>query len=79
MRKVVIAFAAAASLLLAGSFVWKGEATEVGTADFARAAKAYSPVNEVACKFDAFCKPGYTMVCRVFDCWCARCKYLYRR
>jgi hypothetical protein len=35
-------------------------------------------VDEVACRFDAFCKPGYTMVCRVFDCWCARCRYLYR-
>jgi hypothetical protein len=32
----------------------------------------------VACRFDAFCRPGYTMVCRLFNCWCARCGRLYR-
>jgi hypothetical protein len=78
MRKAALALAAAALLLCAGSLVWKADATGVGTLDFARVAKDYSPVDEVACRFDAFCKPGYTMVCRVFDCWCARCRYLYR-
>ena len=24
------------------------------------------------------CRPGYTMVCRLFNCWCARCSRLYR-
>jgi hypothetical protein len=79
MRKVALALAAAALLLSAGSFAWKADATMVGTAaDFARAAKNYSPVDQVACKFDAFCKPGYVMVCRLFDCFCARCSRLYR-
>ncbi len=78
MRKVALALAAAALLLCAGSLVWKADATGVGIPDFARAAKNYSPIDEVACRFDAFCKPGYTMVCRVFDCWCARCSRRYR-
>ena len=58
MRKVALALAAAALLLFAGSLAWKADATVVGTPDFARAAKAYSPVNQIACKYDAFCKPG---------------------
>lgn len=79
MRKVALALAAAALLLFAGSLAWKADATVVGTsADFARAAKAYSPVDRIACKYDAFCKPGYVMVCRLFDCFCARCSRLYR-
>ncbi|MGE5260481.1 MAG: hypothetical protein ACM3MH_06340 [Actinomycetota bacterium] len=78
MRKVALVVAAAL-LLCAGSFAWKADATTVGTAaDFARAAKNYSPVDQVACKFDAFCKPGYVMVCRLFDCFCAPCSRLYR-
>jgi hypothetical protein len=78
MRKVALALAAAALLLFAGSLAWKADATVVGTPDFARAAKAYSPVDQIACKYDAFCKPGYVMVCRLFDCFCARCSRLYR-
>jgi len=78
MRKVALALAAAAPLLFAGSFAWKADATMVGTLDFARAAKNYSPVDQVACRYDAFCRPGYVMVCRLFDCWCARCARLYR-
>ncbi|HSB59126.1 MAG TPA: hypothetical protein VLD66_05935 [Methyloceanibacter sp.] len=78
MRKVALALAAAALLLSAGSFAWKADATILGTPDFAKAAKAYSPVGQIACRYDAFCKPGYVMVCRLFDCWCARCSKLYR-
>jgi hypothetical protein len=78
MRKVALALAAAALLLFAGSFAWKADATGVGTPDFARAAKNYSPVDQIACRYDAFCQPGYVMVCRLFDCWCARCARLYR-
>jgi hypothetical protein len=66
MRKVALALAAAALLLSAGSFAWKADATILGTPDFAKAAKAYSPVGQIA------------MVCRLFDCWCARCSKLYR-
>jgi hypothetical protein len=77
MRKVALALAAAVLLLFAGSLAWKADAT-VMTPDFARAAKAYSPVDQIACKYDAFCKPGYVMVCRLFDCFCARCSRLYR-
>jgi len=79
MRKIAFAIAAAALLLFAGSSVWKADATTgAGTLGLARAAKNYSPIDTVACRFDAFCRPGYTMVCRLFNCWCARCSRLYR-
>jgi hypothetical protein len=77
MRNIALAFAAAL-LLTAGALAFKADATSLGTPDYARAAKNFSPVGEIACKYDAFCKPGYTMVCRLFDCWCARCAVLYR-
>jgi hypothetical protein len=79
MRKIAFAIAAAALLLFAGSSVWKADATTgAGTLGLARAAKNYSPIDTVAYSFDAFCRPGYTMVCRLFNCWCARCSRLYR-
>src|SRR5262245_22802264 len=68
MRKIASAIGAAALLLFAGSFVWKADATTgAGTLGLARAAKDYSPIDTVACRFDGFCRPGYTMV------WCADC------
>jgi hypothetical protein len=80
MRRIAFAIAAVALLLFAGSFVWKADATTgTGTLGLARVVKNYSPIDTVACRFDGFCRPGYTMVCRLFDCWCARCAYLYRR
>lgn len=76
MRKIAFAITAAALLLFAGSFAWKAEATTgAGTLGLAR---GLTPIDTVACRFDAFCRPGYTMVCRLFDCWCARCSRLYR-
>jgi hypothetical protein len=75
MRKVVIAIAAAAALLLAGAYTLTADATTgAGTLDLPRVAKNYSPVDEVACRFNAVCGEGKTMVCRLFKCWCARCK-----
>ena len=50
---------------------WRAYAGEAGSS-------RYSPVDQIACKYDAFCKPGYVMVCRLFDCFCARCSKLYR-
>jgi hypothetical protein len=76
MRKIVIAIAAAAGVLLAGAYGFNADATTAGTGTLGllSAAKNYSPVDTVACRFDGFCRPGKTLVCRFFKCWCARCK-----
>ena len=76
MRKVVIAFAAAVSLLLAGAYAFNAQATTgAGTLGLPAAAKNYSPVDQVACRFSGpTCPAGYTRVCRLVKCWCARCR-----
>lgn len=75
MRKAVIAFAGAAVLLLAGAFAFNAEATTgAATLGLGAAAKSYSPIERVACKFKGpLCPIGYTRVCRMWKCWCARC------
>jgi hypothetical protein len=65
MRKVALALAAAALLLCAGSLVWKADATGVGTLDFARVAKNYSPVNVSPAVSTPFASPATR--------WCAGC------
>jgi hypothetical protein len=70
MRKVVILFAAAAALLLAGSFAFKADATTgAGTLGLAATAKTYSPIEQATCKGKKgpFCQPGFTLRC---DPWC---------
>jgi hypothetical protein len=70
MRKIALAIAAAALLLFAGSFVWKADATTgAGTLGLARAAKNYSPIDTVACRFDAFCDgPRGPLICSDHRC-----------
>jgi hypothetical protein len=75
MRKVLIAFAGAASLLLAGAYAFDADATAgAGTLGLPAVAKHYSEIDRVACKFRGpSCPIGYTRVCRMWKCWCARC------
>lgn len=75
MRKAAIMFGAAAALLLVGSFAFEADATTgAGTLGLPAAAKNFSPVNQVACKMAGpTCPVGYTRVCRMWKCWCARC------
>jgi hypothetical protein len=77
MRKVAFAIAAAALMLLAGAFAFTAEATTgVGTLNLPGVAKNFSAVETVACRFAGpTCPRGYTRVCRLFDCWCARCRW----
>jgi len=73
MRKVVIMIAAAAILLLAGSFAYRADATTgTGTLGLAAAAKPYSQVEHASCKGKKglFCQAGMRLRC---DPWC-HCK-----
>jgi hypothetical protein len=77
MRKLVIALVATAAMLFAGSVMWKADATTgTGTQGLPATAKDYSLVDTVACRFSGpTCPIGYTRVCRLVRCWCARCRY----
>jgi hypothetical protein len=76
MRNIALAFAAAALMLLAGAFAFTADATTgTGTLGLPAAAKHYSPIDQVACRFAGpTCPAGYTRVCRLVKCWCARCR-----
>jgi hypothetical protein len=75
MRKVVIMIAAAASLLLAGSLVYRADATTgAGTLGLAATAKHYSQIEQATCKGKKgpFCQPGMHLRCDPL-CHCVRC------
>lgn len=76
MRKIAILLGATVALLLAGGLNFQADATVgSGTLGLPIAAKNYSPIDRVACRFAGpTCPVGYTRVCRPFKCWCARCK-----
>jgi hypothetical protein len=76
MRKVAFAVAAVAILLLAGVFAFTANATtSIGTLNLPGVAKNFSAVETIACRFSGpTCPRGYTRVCRLFSCWCARCR-----
>ena len=75
MRKFAILLTAAFALLLAGALGFQADATVgSGTHGLPMIAKDYSPIEQVACKFTGpTCPVGYTRVCRLWKCWCARC------
>jgi hypothetical protein len=71
MRKVAIVIAAAVSLLLAGSLVYRADATTgAGTLGLAATAKHYSQVEQATTckgKKGPFCQPDMHLRC---DPWC---------
>lgn len=75
MRRVAIMLGAAVALLLVGVYAFEADAgAGAGTLGLPAAAKNFSPVNQVACKIAGpTCRIGYTRVCRMWKCWCARC------
>jgi hypothetical protein len=75
MRKIVILLTATFALLLAGALGFQADATVgLGTQGLPTAAKNYSPIDKVACRFSGpTCPAGWTRVCRPFRCWCVRC------
>ena len=76
MRKIMIASVALAGLMLGGALALTAEAaTGAGTLGLAGAAKPYSLIEKTACRFAGpLCPIGSTRVCRMWKCWCARCK-----
>jgi hypothetical protein len=75
MRRFAILLTAAFALLLAGALGFQANATVgSGTHGLPMIAKDYSPIEQAACKFTGpTCPVGYTRVCRLWKCWCARC------
>jgi hypothetical protein len=75
MRRVAIMLTAAIALVLAGAYAFEADAgAGAGTLGLPALAKNYSPVNQAACKMKGpTCDYGYTRVCRMWKCWCARC------
>ena len=76
MRKIALLLTTAFVLLLAGALGFQADATVgSGTQGLPTAAKDFSPVDRVACRFAGpSCPVGYTRICRPWKCWCARCK-----
>ena len=75
MHKVVIMIAAAATLLLAGSFAYRADAmTGAGTLGLAATAQHYSQVEQASCKGKKglFCQAGMRLRCDPW-CHCAPC------
>ncbi len=75
MRKLGVAVAMAALLLIGGSVAWKAEATSAVTSETLPAlVKKFSLVEKAACSgWGRHCPPGYTWVCRPVRCWCRPC------
>ena len=69
MRKVVIVFAAAASLLLAGSFAYRADATTgAGTLGLPAAAKTYSPIEQAPAKAKRAPSASRASTCGAIPC-----------
>jgi hypothetical protein len=66
MRKIAILLTAVFAFVLAGALGFEADATVgSGTQGLPRAAKAYAPIDQVACRFDGpTCPVGYTRICR---------------
>lgn len=72
MRKILIASVALTGLVLGGALAFTAEAAP--SAGALGLVKPYSMIDKVACNFKGpLCPIGYTKVCRMWKCWCARC------
>jgi hypothetical protein len=74
MRKIALAIAAAALMLLAGALTAEAM-TGSGTFGLRSTAKNFSPIDTVSCRWAGpVCPRGRTWICRPLrGCWCARC------
>ena len=77
MRKLLVAFAAMAAILLIGSLAWKADAqTSRGAATIPAQAQNFTPIQKAACGpfWGARCGPFHRWVCGPRGrCWCAHC------
>jgi hypothetical protein len=76
MRRVAIALAGAAALMIGGALVSDANAQiERGPAALAAPAHNFTPVEKAACgpHWGRFCGPWHHRVCGRYRCWCAPC------
>jgi len=76
MRKLMIALAATAAILIAGTLAWKAEAAIWGAATIGAAAHIVKPGEPAACFGPGGrCRWGRHWVCGPYGrrCWCAPC------
>jgi hypothetical protein len=76
MRKLMIALAATAAILIAGTLAWKAEAAIWGAATIGTAAQIVKPGEPAACFGPGGrCRWGRHWVCGPYGrrCWCAPC------
>ena len=77
MRKLSVAFAAAAAILLVSSLAWKADAqTSRGAANIPAQAQNFTPIEKAACGpfWGRWCGPFHRRVCGPLGrCWCAHC------
>ena len=77
MRKLSVAFAAAAAILLVSSLAWKADAqTSRGAANIPAQAQNFTPIEKAACGpfWGRWCGPFHRRVCGPRGrCWCAQC------
>jgi hypothetical protein len=76
MRKLMIALAATAAILIAGTLAWKAEAAIWGAATIGTAAHIVKPGEPAACFGPGGrCRWGRHWVCGPYGrrCWCAPC------
>ena len=75
MRKLSVAFTAAAAILLVGSLAWKAEAqTSRGATNIPAQSQNFTPIQRAACGGPGpYCPAGFIRRCGPHRCWCAPC------
>jgi hypothetical protein len=80
MRKLSVAFAAAAAILLVSSLAWKADAqTSRGAANIPAQSQDFTPIEKAACGGPGpYCPTGLIRRCGPLGrCWCAPCGGYY--
>ena len=76
MRRVAIALASAAALMIGGAVISGADAQiERGPAALPGQAQNFTPIEKAACgpHWGRFCGPFHHRVCGRWHCWCAPC------
>jgi hypothetical protein len=75
MHKLAVSLAMTATILFAGSLVYRAEAAPPrAAAGVSTAAQIMTPIKPAACGgWGPYCRPGWTRVCGPYRCWCRPC------
>jgi hypothetical protein len=81
MRKLSVAFTAAAAILLVGSLAWTADAqTSRGATNIPVQSQIFTPIQRAACGGPGrYCPAGFIRRCGPHRCWCAPCGGPYYR